>query len=280
MKIGVLGVGKIGEVLLAGLVSHSKKLNIVELGACVRNEPRKIAIANKFNLNVVSDPVELLASYDWIVLCVKPHQVLDLLQDLSSVVESRHRLVSVCASINLLNLKNAVASRCPVVRAMPNTPSQIGLGMTLIVADQIQQHISFDSTTESLEGAQKIFSVLGETLCIDEKLMDVATALSGCGPAYVYLIIEALSDAGVALGLSRDAALKMVAQTMYGASKLLLETGLHPAQLRDQVTTPGGVTIDGLMALEKGNLRSVLSQGVMAAASKAQKLSQSLNNRS
>ena len=269
MKIGVLGAGKMGEILIESLLTKSG-YSSKDIFASVHSTEAKRRLENQFKIQVFTDNRELVRHADWILLCVKPQQACDVLQGLQAEFESRHHLLSVCASISLAKLREWSGGTCPVVRAMPNTPSKIALGMTVLCCERDQDH-------RTIDGAKRIFGSVGETLQIDEKLMDVATAVSGCGPAYVYLIIEALSDAGIALGLPRESSTLLAAQTLYGAAKMVLETKIHPAELRDQVMTPGGVTIDGVMALEQGNLRSVLLKGVTAAAEKSRKLNEQMS---
>jgi len=152
-----------------------------------------------------------------------------------------------------------------VVRAMPNTPAKLGEGITALCCGSF-------ATAEQLALAQKIFATVGRTVIVDEKHMDAVTGLSGSGPAFIYIILEALAEAGVNVGLPRDIATLLAAQTAYGAAKMVLETGSHPALLKDEVTTPAGCTVDGILALEEGGLRVALIQAVKRATERARQL--------
>jgi pyrroline-5-carboxylate reductase len=167
--------------------------------------------------------------------------------------------------VSTAQVREWIGDRAPVVRAMPNMPCRIGEGMTVIAAGA-------GATADHLALAESVFATLGRTARIEERMMDAATGISGCGPAYAYVIIEALSDAGVKLGLSRDVARLLVAQTMLGSAKMVLESTTHPAALKDEVTTPAGCTIDGLMELEDGKLRHTLLRAAVAAATRSASL--------
>jgi pyrroline-5-carboxylate reductase len=171
----------------------------------------------------------------------------------------------VCASITTAQLAEWSGGKCAIVRTMPNTPALVGEGMTVLAAGP-------RASGEHLASAERIFCSVGRTSVVEEYLMDGVTGLSGCGPAYVYMIIESLSEAGVKVGLPRKTSTLLAAQTLLGAAKMVLERGEHPAELKDEVTTPAGCTIDGLMALEEGKLRVTLIKAVVAAAKRSRKL--------
>jgi pyrroline-5-carboxylate reductase len=174
-------------------------------------------------------------------------------------------LVSFAASVKTRAIEDATGMEIAVVRAMPNTPSALGAGIAALCRGR------FVSEAQ-MELAQRIFETVGRTVLVDEKHMDAVTGLSGSGPAYLYIIIEALAEAGVKVGLPRDIATELAAQTAYGAAKMVLETGYHPALLKDAVTTPAGCTIDGILELEEGGLRVTLIKAVMRATERARQL--------
>ena len=226
-------------------------------------------ISARLELDCHTNPLKLVETSDVIVLCVKPNQAQAVLELIGPALTRGKLLVSVCASITSEKLAQWSGGTASVIRSMPNTPSLVGEGMTILCR-------SSHSDEEQLKMAEMIFNTLGLTVVIEENLIDGATGLSGCGPAYGYLMIEALSDAGVRVGLSRHVATLAAAQVLLGAAKMVLKTGLHPAVLKDQVTTPGGCTIQGLIALEHGNLRSTLINGVLTATERSRELTRML----
>jgi pyrroline-5-carboxylate reductase len=199
------------------------------------------------------------------MLCVKPFQVEGVAKEIKDVLTPDKLVITCAASVSLAKLQTWAGERIPTVRAMPNMPCRIGEGMTVLAAGT-------HATVEHLQLAQSLFETLGRVAVIDEQLMDAATGLSGCGPAYAYVIIESLSDAGVKLGLARDVARLLAAQTIMGSAKMVLSSDAHPAALKDDVTTPAGCTIDGLMELEDGKLRHTLLRAAVAAAKRSAQL--------
>jgi pyrroline-5-carboxylate reductase len=198
-------------------------------------------------------------SADLILLCVKPKDAPVVLATLRNAGLRRETLlISILAGVGSDRLQSLLATENPVVRAMPNTPAVVGEGMTVICPGRY-------ATKTDLERAQAIFEAVGRCLPVDEVHFNAVTALSGSGPAYNFLIMEALADAGVRVGLPRQLALILVAQTALGAARMVLSTGRHPAALRDDVTTPAGCTIGGLLMLEDGRIRSVLARAVEEA---------------
>ena len=229
-----------------------------------RSPATAAAAARRLEIEVGSDNAALARESDVIVVCVKPHQARAVVEALAGALDGK-LLVSVCAAVTTADLRAWSGERAAVVRAMPNTPCFVGAGMTALCAGAA-------TSAEHLETATRLFASVGRTAVLDETLMDAVTGLSGCGPAYVFLIVEALADAGVKLGIDRATATLLAAQTLLGAAQLVLERGVHPAVLKDEVTTPGGCTVDGLAALEAGGLRSTLFDGVRAAASRSRTL--------
>lgn len=264
MKIGILGLGKMGEALVHGIRASAdgKKWR---LEATTQSKESAKRGAKALKIPVHTDNAKLAKSCDVIILCVKPHHAEGVLAEIAGSVTTKKLVISIAASITTGQMEEWLSHGCAVVRSMPNTPALIRAGMTVLAAGK-------DATAAHLRLAEKIFVNVGRVTTVEERLMDGVTGLSGCGPAYVYLIAEALSEAGVKVGLPRETATLLAAQTLMGAAKMVLERGVHPAALKDEVTTPAGCTIDGLMALEEGKLRVTLIKAVLAAAEKSERL--------
>ena len=222
--------------------------------------------AHEIGTNFVAR-VEDLARFDAIVLAVKPQVVAEALALLHRVLDSRHVLISIAAGVTTAQLEALLGNDVPVVRVMPNTPALVGQGASAIC-------LGAHANETHRAVAHKIFGAVGTFVDVPENLLDAVTGLSGSGPAYVYVFIEALSDAGVKMGLPRDVATKLAAQTVKGASQMVLETGQHPGVLKDMVTSPGGTTIAGLAALENGALRGTVIKTVEAATQRSRELSE------
>lgn len=266
VTVGILGAGKMGEALIEGLMR--KRASEFQLSASTHNVERAKDLGLKFKIPCHTDNARLVQECKVIILCVKPHQARSVLKPLAEYFTKNHLLISISASVTLEQLTKWISGNAPLIRAMPNTPALIGEGATAICASEV-------CSGEDLNLALSIFEAVGSTVVVEENLMDGVTGLSGCGPAYVYLIIEALSEAGVKVGLSRKVATLLATQTLLGASKMVLARGEHPAFLKDEVTTPAGCTIDGLMALEEGKLRVTLIKAVLAATKRSAKLRES-----
>jgi pyrroline-5-carboxylate reductase len=200
-----------------------------------------------------------------ILLGVKPFQALALIEEVRPALTKEKTLISFAAAVKTRAIEDAAGLEIAVIRAMPNTPSALGAGAAALCRGRFV-------SAEKMELAERIFQTVGREVVVDEKHMDAVTGLSGSGPAYIYIIIEALAEAGVKVGLPRDIATELAAQTTFGAAKMVLETGYHPAMLKDAVTTPAGSTIDGIMALEEGGLRVTLIKAVMRATERAKQL--------
>jgi pyrroline-5-carboxylate reductase len=203
-----------------------------------------------------------------VLLAVKPQTVPAVLRELRDALMPHQLLISVAASVSTKFIEKHLAQPVPVVRAMPNTPALLRRGMTGVAA-------GVNARPEHLELALDIFRAVGRTLIVDEKHMDAVTALSASGPAFIYIIIESLAEAGVKVGLPRDVATELAAQTVLGSGAMVLETGEHPAKLKDLVTTPAGCTIDGILELEEGGLRVTLIKAVVRATERARELLES-----
>jgi pyrroline-5-carboxylate reductase len=209
--------------------------------------------------------VEAAKDADIIVIGVKPQVVEDVVREISGHITPKQVIVSVAASVPTSMIEKNLPPNVPVIRAMPNTPSLVGAGMTAICKGK-------HASAEDVAMTCRMFDVVGRTVVIDEKHMDAVTALSASGPAYIYIILESLAEAGVKVGLPRDIATLLAAQTTLGAARVVLETGDHPALLKDAVTTPAGCTIDAIMELEEGKLRVTLIKAVVKAAQRAKEL--------
>ena len=262
MKIGIIGMGKMGEAVAQGLAKYGVEAT---LRGSTRTEESAAGVRERLGMACTTNNAEAAQGAEIVLLCVKPHQAERVLREIAPVITADQLLLSICASITTRQLAEWSGDKATVIRAMPNTPCLIGEGMTVFSAGT-------GVRPQHLEAAERIFGPLGRTAVVEESLMDGVTGLSGCGPAYVYLIIESLSEAGVKIGLSRETATLLAAQTLAGASRMVLERGVHPAALKDEVTTPAGCTIDGLMALEEGKLRVTLIKGVLAATERSKSL--------
>jgi pyrroline-5-carboxylate reductase len=266
MKIGIIGLGKMGEALALGL-RRSVKGKSFEIQATTKSRESSVEVTRRLKINCHTDNLKLVRESEIIILCVKPQQAEAVLSEVARTngFLAGQLLISLCASLTTQQIAEASGGKTPIVRAMPNTPCLVGEGMTVLCAGP-------RSKTEHLALAEGIFQTVGQTVVIEESLMDGATGLSGCGPAYIYLIIEALSEAGVKVGLPRKTATLLAAQTLLGSATMVLQRQEHPAALKDEVTTPAGCTIDGLMALEDGKLRVTLIKAVLSAAKRSRSL--------
>jgi len=210
---------------------------------------------------------EVVAQSDLVVLAVKPQNMAELLKEIRSALEPRHLIVSIAAGINIQQIADGIGGR-RIIRVMPNTPCLVGASASAFAA-------SSSGTAADVQLVQKLLDKVGRAVHVPEKLLDAVTGLSGSGPAYVAVMIEALADGGVRMGLPRDLAMMLAAQTVLGSAKLLLETGLHPGQLKDMVASPAGTTIAGLHELERGGIRAALMDAVEAATLRAEELGKS-----
>jgi pyrroline-5-carboxylate reductase len=264
LKVAILGAGKMGGILLQGFLKNNL-FALDHVVATVQHQDRALALSAQFGISVTTDNAEAAAFADVILLGVKPVQVPALVEAIKPALNSGKLLVSFAASVTTASIEQAAGCELAVVRAMPNTPAMIGAGVTAVCAGRF-------CTPEKLAIAQRIFSTVGRTVVVDEKHMDAVTGLSGSGPAFLYIIIEALAEAGVNVGLPRDVATLLAAQTTLGSARMVLETGYHPALLKDQVTTPAGCTVDGILELEEGGLRVTLIKAVKRATQRAREL--------
>ena len=264
VKVAVLGTGKMGGILLQGFLKNNL-LTPENLVATVQHSDRATALSAQFGVAVGTDNLEAARWADVILLGVKPVQVPGLIAEIQPGLDRRKLLLSFAASVTTGSIEEAAGFELGVVRAMPNTPAMISAGVTALCAGRF-------CSAEQMAMAQRIFATVGRTVVVDEKHMDAVTGLSGSGPAFLYIIIEALAEAGVNVGLPRDVATLLAAQTTLGSARMVLETGYHPALLKDQVTTPAGCTVDGILELEEGGLRVTLIKAVKRATMRAREL--------
>lgn len=253
-KFGFIGGGSMAEALITGLI----RADLVGAGQILVSDPsgqRRNYLAEKFAVGVTADNSTVVSGSDIVVLAVKPFVMGEVLDEIGSGFGPAHTVISIAAGITTNYIEKSIADQVPVVRAMPNTPALLGAGATAVCCGRW-------ANEQHRELALAVFGAVGRAVPVPEKLMDAVTGLSGSGPAYMYIIAEALTDAGVRMGLPRDVALTLASQTMLGAARMILETGHHPAVLKDMVTTPGGTTIEGLLALEEGGIRAALFRAV------------------
>jgi pyrroline-5-carboxylate reductase len=263
-ELGILGAGKIGEALAAGVVSRGliKKDRII---LAVRSERHRAELESRLGIRAVTDDLAVAKDCDNLVLAVKPKNVVEVINQVSPCLGPGKLLVSTAAGVSLEILESAAPAGTQIIRTMPNMAVAIGQGMTALAPGKAV-------APDRLEWATSVFRACGRALVVSEDDMDAVTGLSGSGPAYIYIIIESLADGGVKLGLSREVATELAAQTVLGAAANVLLTGEHPAKLKDQVTTPAGVTIDGILELEEGRLRVTLIKAVVKATERAHQL--------
>jgi pyrroline-5-carboxylate reductase len=261
--IGFIGTGNMAEALIRGLV----RAGVAEPARILGSEPRaerRAELAEKYGVETTANNLEVARQADILVLSVKPQVMSRVLEEIGPHIRKDALVISIAAGIPLV----AIEARLPqarVIRTMPNTPALVGAGATAIAAGG-------HATEADLQAARRIFDSVGMTVVLEETQMDAVTGLSGSGPAYIFLIIEALSDAGVKMGLSRYNAQALAAHTLLGSAKLLIETGEHPGRLKDMVTSPGGTAIAGLHTLEAGGLRTTLINAVEAATVRSREL--------
>ena len=267
-RIAVLGAGKMGGILLQAFLKQ-QLFAPDEICATVAHEERATVLSTQWGVEVTTDNLDAAQSADILLLAVKPFQIAEMLERIRPALAMPDRraklLISVAASVRTAAIEEAAGLETAVIRAMPNTPSTLGAGIAGLCRGRFV-------TDEQMDLAARIFSTVGRTVIVDEKHMDAVTGLSASGPAFIYIILESLAEAGVKVGLPRDVATLLAAQTTFGAAKMVLDTGYHPALLKDAVTTPAGCTIDGILELEEGGLRVTLIKAVMRATERAREL--------
>jgi len=266
LTLGFLGAGKMATALARGFI----QAGVVKPDQILASDPveaARSAFAKEVGTKATASNPELLNFAVVLLLAVKPDQVPDVLNEIRVHLTEKHLVISIAAGVSLARLESGLGGSPRVIRAMPNTPALVGASATAYAPGK-------NATAEDGQLAQKLFSSVGIAIAVKEELLDAVTGLSGSGPAYVCLILEALSDGGVAAGLPRNVATTLAAQTLLGTAKMVLETGQHPGALKDMVASPGGTTIEGVHELEKAGVRGALMKAVRAAAEKSKSLAQ------
>ena len=266
LKVGFLGAGKMATALAKGFV----RAGLVTASALVASDPvegSRSHFAKETGAKPTAFNPDVLKFASVIFLAVKPDQVNEVLAEVRPGFTERHLLISIAAGVPISRIEAALGGTVRVVRVMPNTPALVGESASAFALGQ-------GAHAEDSALVQKLLSSVGVAFQVKESLLDAVTGLSGSGPAYVYMFIEALSDGGVATGLPRAVATRLAAQTVLGAAKMVLETGLHSGALKDMVTSPGGTTIEGIHELEKGRFRGTVISAVRAGTEKSKKLGQ------
>jgi pyrroline-5-carboxylate reductase len=264
LRVAILGTGKMGGILLQAFLKNNL-LGADQIFATVHHPERAQALSVQYGIEMTTDNLAAASQADVILLGVKPVQVPALVEQIRPALSPEKLVLSIAASVKTRSIEDAAGCDLAVIRAMPNTPAMLAAGITALCAGRFVSE-------PQMAIAQRIFQTVGRTVVVDEKHMDAVTGLSGSGPAFLYIIIEALAEAGVNVGLPRDVATLLAAQTTLGSARMVLETGYHPALLKDAVTTPAGCTVDGILELEEGGLRVTLIKAVKRATQRAKEL--------
>ncbi len=263
-KVAIIGAGKMGEAIITGLLKSgeysSKDIQAVEVV-----ESRRQYINQTYKVKCFSDAKRAVDFGDIVLIALKPSAVGKVLEQIGPLMKRRKVLVSIAAGITLEFMRKFVLEDVPIVRVMPNIACSVREAMVTFCPTP-------NITKEELDMVTNLLSQLGRVMRLDEKYLNLATGLVGSGPAYIYLIIDALADAGVRLGLPKDVSITLAAQTTLGAAKMVVETGEHPVKLKDKVATPAGTTVEGLLELERGGLRATIISAVTKAAERARGL--------
>jgi len=269
-KIGFIGGGNMAEAMIKGLLSAS----FIEAKNVFVSEPseaKRDTLHAEYKIKVSADNRELVKKCDIIILAVKPQIVQKVLRDIASLVGRDKLVISIAAGVPIAIMDDVLRGgknkKFSIVRTMPNTPALVQEGVTAIASGEHVRKID-------VKIAHRIFEAVGRTVDVEENQLDAVTGLSGSGPAYIFMLIEALSDAGVKMGLSREVANTLTIQTVLGSAKLARESGKHPGELKDMVTSPAGTTISGLHALEEGSFHTTLMNAVEDATLRSRELGQ------
>ncbi|MFQ5962840.1 MAG: pyrroline-5-carboxylate reductase [Candidatus Scalinduaceae bacterium] len=271
-RIGFIGGGKMGEALVKGIL----KANLSAIDRIMISDVDKKRcqiIENETRIQTTQENRKVTSNSDIIILAVKPNMMGDIMEELKSDLTPKHLVVSIAAGIPLYFIESHLNKDCRVVRVMPNTPCLVG-------ETAAGYALGKNATQNDGKLVGEIFDAVGKSYLLEEKYLDAVTGLSGSGPAFVYMVIEALSDGGVKMGLPRDVSTALAAQTVLGAAKMVLKSGMHTGELKDSVTSPEGTTIEGIHALEKGGIRNALIDAVEAATKKSKKLGKTLSKQS
>jgi len=263
-KVGFVGGGNMGEALIRGLVESNVVPGDKILLADVRAD-RVRQLADQYGLHAVTGNAALVSEADVVILAVKPQVMAPVLRETLPALGRRPLLISLAAGVSTATITSVLGTYPRLIRVMPNTPALVLQGVTAIARTP-------GLAQDDLETAQEIFAAVGRVVVLDEEQLDAVTGLSGSGPAYVAIVVEALADGGVKMGLDRTTAMTLAIQTVLGAATLLVETGMHPAALKDMVSSPGGTTIAGIGALEEGGIRATFIRAVERATQRSREL--------
>lgn len=262
--IGFIGCGNMGNALVEGIINSGLR-KPDEIIVYDKDSIKTQLLQDKFGLKTAANPASLMQNASEIFLSVKPQEMHGLLKTLKPFLHLQHLLISVAAGLNISFYKSYLGKEQKIIRLMPNTPCLVGEGMIVACSSE-------NVEPQEEQAIIKLLETLGCVLTLDEQYFDAVTALSGSGPAYIFLVIEALADGGVEMGLSRDVALLLASQTVLGAARMCLATGENPAVLKSRITSPGGTTSAGLLALEAGTIRSSFAKAIAAAAERSKEM--------
>ncbi len=262
--VAVIGAGKMGSTLVDALIS-SASIPVEQMRITVKHRESARLLSDRLKLEVGNDNPAAVRGADLVLICVKPQYVTGIVAEIAPVLDKHALVISIASAVMTSEIEAALAAPLAVVRAMPNTPCKVGHGMTALCRGQ-------HANDASIAEAAALFSLMGKTTEVDETLMNAVTSLSASGPAFIYVIIEALMEGGIRAGLPRELATLLAAQATKGAAAMVLESGLHPALLKSEVTTPAGCTVDGLLELEDGRIRASLIRAVTTTSEKAGRL--------
>jgi pyrroline-5-carboxylate reductase len=263
-KVGFIGGGNMGEALIKGLIAANLVPAEAVYASDVRIE-RLRALDQQYGVQLCEDNAELVRQVDVVILAVKPQIMAPVVRQIASAVTRKKLLISIAAGVSTTTIRAALGKDARLIRVMPNTPALVLEGVTAIAKAEGLEPGDLDTAGE-------IFSAVGRVVTLDEELMDAVTGLSGSGPAYVAIVVESLADGGVKMGLDRLTAMTLATQTVLGAARLMLETGMHPGALKDMVSSPGGTTIAGIAAMEEGGIRNTLIKAVERATQRSREL--------
>jgi pyrroline-5-carboxylate reductase len=265
-KVGFIGAGNMGEALIRGLVNANVVAPEAIWASDVRPERLK-ELDSQYGIQLAPDNLEIVRQADVVIMAVKPQIMAAVLREIAPALTKRKLMISLAAGVSTARIRALLGREVRLIRVMPNTPALVLEGVTAIAkAEGLEP--------DDLDVAGEIFSAVGRVVVLEEELLDAVTGLSGSGPAYVAVVIESLADGGVKMGLDRRTAMTLATQTVLGAAKLLLETGMHPGALKDMVSSPGGTSIAGISALEEGGIRTTFIKAVERATSRSKELGQ------
>ncbi|MCW4038166.1 MAG: pyrroline-5-carboxylate reductase [Candidatus Bathyarchaeota archaeon] len=262
-RIGVIGAGKMGEALLTGLIKSGIDEDLLRVSDI--SEERRRSVCEHLNVRCCEDNAGVVAESDIVILAVPPKAAPTVLRDLGDKLTPSHLVISIAAGVTTRRLFEGAGKRLKLIRVMPNNPCLIGEGMIVLAPTELV-------TDDDIAEAKRLFTSIGRVAVTAENHLDAVTGLSGSGPAYAYLVIEALADGGVKMGLPKGLSLTLAAQTLVGAARMVLEMGKHPAVLKDMVATPGGTTVQGLYVLEAAGVRSAFIKAVEEATMKSRNM--------